>query len=331
MSWIPVILVAGGLFLLLSAVNWALFRLEENAGHRTGAFAFLAVSAVALSTAAMLHWQPWTAFAPWAGAAQEKDPVRAQLSALEERLARELEVMRLVAEGGGPTTLPEIRAMRRSLLEARVALAQAADLNSPVRRLASHGDALLGSTYYALGARWVATKLPEQINQDEAKRAERQVASQLDEWNDMRACLLTPDQEGCREASGFGQTAGALQTFLVWFHPYAVELVRFEQDDPDLTDLSTSEHKRLHALLKQARAELSQLEVDRDTRPVVTAVDQLLMTAQQALSREQVGIAQGHWSPDIQRQTYIPVMRAWAHIFEVVSCAAGQGAANCAR
>lgn len=329
MSWIPVILVAGGLFLGLSAVNWALFRLEENDGHRTGAVAFLAVGVVALGTALAIHWQPWLAFAPWLGAPEKADPLRAELANLEERLAKELDIMKLLSEGGGPTRLPEIQALRRSLLKTRVSLAEAADLKSPVRKLASHGDTLLGSAYYALGARWAAVKTPDQTNQDEAKRAARQVAAQLEEWDELRTCLLTPAQEGCQKAPGPGASSSTIQTFLVWFHPYAVELVRFEQHDPDLIDLSAPEHKRLQTLLNKARTELSKLEVDREARPLALAVDQLFSIAQQALSREQAGLAQGHWSAEIQRQTYIPVINAWAHIFNVVTCATGQEPANC--
>ncbi len=322
----PLAAVAGVLFLAFGVVEWLLFRLEENGEKRQRALAFAAVGSACLIVSPFLTGGQRAGTVPALG----RPRPAAAVATAEEHLGDDIAFMERVARGEITPTLAAIQDNRRRLLDARRVVAHRLGQETPIRALESQADTALGVAFQTLGSEWALVKANRWQDAEERRKATSQLRDELDRWYQIRDCLRS-GRNDCVPILSLNSRQTAVRDFNRWLHPYGVELVRFEETDPDLVDSSAWETRRLREVLTQARRELAARPVEDWAAPVVAAADHLLAAAELAVIRESALIGQGAWGAAGQERAFDPVRDAWALYFQTAQCVTGTHPEMCGK
>jgi len=326
LSVYPLLAVVGGLFLAFAVVEWLLSRQEENPDRRRRVLGFAAAGGVSLLAGAVLAWPVWS---PARTASPRASAVQA-VSEAEARLAADIAYMEGIARGEVDPTLKAIQEGRRRLLQARRSAAERLAAETPARALESQAETALGVAYHTLGTQWGMVKAQQWQNAAEREKATNQLRQQLARWYTIRDCQRR-GRSDCMPAPELNSRQRTVRNFNRWLHAYAVELVRFEERDPDLVDSSAWETKRLREVLARARRELAARPMEDWAAPVVAAADRLLAAGELAATQESVLILHGRWDTSSQEQAFVPVMTAWEQYFQTTQCVTGTRPEMCGK
>lgn len=319
-AWLPVIGVAGAVFAAFAGVEWGLARQAEAGDHRWRAGAFLAAS-----LACFLVFGTGRAMRP--ALVAESGPAAA-IAALEREVADALALARDVQAGARPPAAEEVRRDRGRLMAARRQLARRDDPASRVRPLENQADALLGVAYLALGDQWRLEREGRWSDADRRARITAQLGAELERWERIRACVAE-GRHDCSTSVDLTPAQAALRDFNLWFHPYALEMIRFQETEPALVDTSPTERQRIAAALAEAARELKNRHAGPGGQPVLDAAAGLLRAALQALQQEGALVESARWDAAGQEIAYQPVRKAVEAYSQTLFCSARVGGAVC--
>lgn len=279
--------VAAGLFIAMAAVDWSLSRLEPERESRSRPAAFLAAGALCLVGAGAIAWVGRTpaVAATAAVTVRPPSPAQGELAVLEQHLNEALALAQKIGDGTFEPELPTIIDARRRLHAARLSLSQQPYPSSAASTLRSQSDILLGSAYQTLGIQWVLVKLQKWQHKSERDTATAPLKRELEKWYTIRDCLRA-GRSDCGAPRSTDPKHLAITDFINWFHPYMVELNRFQESDIDLLIGSPEEIHRLRTLFHRARQELKESPKGAWDRDLIQATDALLAAADAALTRE---------------------------------------------
>lgn len=320
LPWYPVITIAGALFFAFAIIEWLLFRLEANEDRKRKACAFAAAGTLVMACAGAFRW---TAPAHQPGIALPADvtvAVPAVLTPTEQQLGSEMALIRSIITREAPPTLAEVQAGRRSLHTARRRLAATADLQAPDYALRTQTDTLLGVAYHTLGSQWSLSKGGPWHDPEARAVVVEQLARELEKWEQIRACVVS-GRSDCKPAPQFSHQEQQLRSLMVVLHPYFIEMVRFEQTDPDLVDSSALELNRLQAVFREGHAAIDQAQLGDWAQQITAAAHALLDAADEAVALERAAIVRGQWQPAMQARIYKAPQDAFQRLYRSLMCA----------
>lgn len=321
MTWILLLPVAGLLFLGLAAVDWTLYRLEQNEVHQSrfkgfgaaGLGLLLCWGATALRPSALRPSPALTTLATTIPSG------RSDLGALQAPVAPALALTAAILDRNQPPTLAQARAERKELLAARMALAALPMGDEATVRVVHQMDTLLGVAYQAVGLQWRFTKEGSSLAQAYASAMDL-LRLESERWEEMQVCVAEPRAD-CLKPPSHSERAVTLRSWQQEMRPYFLDTIRFSEVDPDLNALSVTELRTVRQHLVEGRSRLAAQPMPDWGAQVAEAANKLLLAADQALVREEIATAKGGWDRQVMAITYQPVQDAWDQLLNQALCA----------
>jgi hypothetical protein len=320
MTWILLLPVAGLLFLSLALVDWTLYRLEQNESYHSRWKGF-GVAGLSL----LLLWGglgAWAARPSWASTvdlAQAPPATATRTFAWQSALQPPLALAGALLERQDPPTLPQARADRATLHEARRLLANQPQGSEVEEVLLERADTLLGAAYKALGAQWALVRGGDWSAQTRLRSLE--VLRHATEQYEQLAQCLTAGRSDCLPTSARSERSSTLHAWQRAIRLYLLDCLRFDEEDPDLAWLPAAELRAARERLDAGRAYLTAHPLPDWGQPVTAAADHLFQEADQALWREEIAVANGSWTRGSMARAYKPVQMAWDQLFAEALCA----------
>lgn len=322
MNWILLLPVAGILFLGLSVVDWALYRLEQNEIGQSRWKGFGASGLVLLSIwGAVVSWPTQPTWASGPALVQAPDPtlVGDARFTWQPELQPAFQLIATLLIRATPPTLAEARADRATLLEARRLLASRPPGSEEEEALSQQADTILGLTYQALADQWSLVRQGTWSAEGHADS----LAVVKREWAKYHALAgcLTSGKADCLPSTARSERAGTIHAWQRALRLYLLDCLRFDETDPDLAWLPAQELRATRDRLQLGRLYLSDHPLPVWGDQVTAAADQLFQAADQALRVEETATAQGVWTTGNMSRAYRPVKVAWDLLFQEAFCA----------
>lgn len=322
MNWILLLPVAGLLFLGLSAVDWALYRLEQSESYqsRWKGFGASGLTLLLLWGAVVI----WPTRPTWAGgpdlsqAAQPTGPI-APIYPWQIDLEPTFHLVMTLLARTTPPTLAEARTDRATLHEGRRALATRPQGAEEEEALLQQADTVLGLAYQALADQWSLVRQGTWSDETQAGSL-KSLKSQLAKYQSLHACLAG-GRRGCLPTAPRSEKAGTIHAWQRSIRLFLLDCIRFDEADPDLAWLPANELRATRDRLEDGRAYLSAHPLPSWGDEVTAAADHLFVAADQALRVEEIATAQGAWSQGSMIRAYGPVKAAWDLLFQEALCA----------
>lgn len=313
--------VAGGLFITLAVVEWALSRLEPEREGRGKAVPFLAVGIVCLLGAGGLAWANRHDRTASAAAPVAQSPVHdataGELAGLELLLKEPISLAQRVADGSFEPELPTILDVRRQIMVARKKLSASAYPTSAASSLHSQSDIVLGVAYQTLGFEWILQKQNLWNVPVQRETATAPLKRELAKWNEIRDCLKA-GRDDCAPEKSTNPKHLAIIDFIGWLHPYMIELTRFQESDTDLVFGTPEEISRVHVLITKAQEELRTAPKEAWDPKMVKAAAALLTAADTALNQEAAARAEKKWTIEEMQRVDAPVVAAFDNLMTAI-------------
>lgn len=323
MNWILLLPVAGLLFLGLAAVDWALYKVEQNEMHQSRWKGF-GVGGLSL----LLLWGGvaiWPTAGTWAsepGFVQAREPAvgaPASLYAWQADLQPTLSLAEALLSRSTQPTLAEVRADRATLHEGRRQLANRPLGTEAEEALLGQADTLLGVAYQTLGEQWSLVRQGD-WNEQSQSNSLTLLKRELAKYQSLESCMAGGGQ-GCLSTAPRSEKPGAIHAWQREIRLYLLDCLRFDETDPDLAWLSAEELRTARERLQFGREYIAAHPLPEWGRSVIVAADHLFTEADRALRLEETLVAQGAWAQGSMERTYKPVQVAWDGLFQAALCA----------